>query len=315
MPALFFLAAVKPRKQPPTHISSIAQQQQLLSLPAPAHALCNVLYFAATAGLPRNVSARFSLGYYAVVLLPPNDCRIKYGQQYVDFTQGRLSFLAPGQLLSLENLGAAATDGWMLSIHPALLRHHPLGQRIGTYRFFSYSQRQGLRLSPDDEHWLTTLVQQVARESAAQGPAYSQDVLLSYLELLLNYANRCYQLQDRSPPLAPIDLLARVETLLEYGFSPEALQRTGLPTVRSLAAQLHLSPAYLSQLLRQHSGKSTQQLIHEKLLATAQLALATSTRSVSEIAYELGFSHPQSFTKLFKQKTNRTPLEFRQALW
>lgn len=306
---------MKPRKQPPIHISSIAQQQQLLSLPAPAHALCHVLPLAATAGLPPAVAARFSLGYYALVLLPPNDCRVKYGQQYVSFPEGRLSFLAPGQLLSLEHLGAPAAAGWMLAIHPGLLRQHPLGQRIGTYPFFSYSQRQGLRLAPADEHWLTNLVEQVAHECAAQGPAYSQDVLLSYLELLLHYVHRCYRQQASSPPQAPNDLLTRVEALLEHGFSEEALHRDGLPTVRSLAAQLHLSPTYLSQLLRQHSGKNAQQLIHEKLLATAQLKLATSARSVSEIAYALGFSHPQSFTKLFKQKTHRTPLAFRRALW
>jgi AraC-like DNA-binding protein len=193
------------------------------------------------------------------------------------------------------------------------MRHHALGQRIKEYGFFHYAVNEALHLSPREEKRVERLLRTIRREYRAPLDAFSQPVLLTQLELLLHYANRFYHRQFLTRQPANTDLLARFEAVVADYVHGSPLPEQGLPTVRYVAEQLHVSPAYLSDLLKKATGLNAQQHVHRVVIEKAKELLASSRLSVSEIAYRLGFEHSQSFSKLFKQKTRLTPLTFRQS--
>jgi AraC-like DNA-binding protein len=239
---------------------------------------------------------------------------MRYGQTYYDFDAGTMTFIAPGQVLSAVNPQQTEMTGWWLSVHPDFLRPYPLGTRIADYGYFSYATNEALHLSDKEDEMLAQLVAVLIKECASGIDAFTQDIVVTQIELLLNYCNRFYNRQFITRKAASADLLVRLEGLLEAHFNSLSATHTGLPTVQELAAGLSLSPGYLGDMLRSLTGMNAQQHIHNWIIERSKNLLATTSLSVGEIAYRLGFSYPQSFNKLFRNKTSQSPLEYRQSL-
>lgn len=253
--------------------------------------------------------------FYSITLKRNFNARMKYGQQEYDFDEGILFFMAPGQVLKIEveTSTPLAHSGWMLLVHPDFLWNTPLAKSIRQYEYFDYAVHEALFLSEKEETIIAGIMQTIQQEYYSNIDQFSQPVIIAQLELLLTYSDRFYHRQFITRKIANHQLLNRLESLLSSYFDSDDLIEKGLPTVQSIADTLHVSPNYLSGLLKVLTGQSTQQHIHDKLIEKAKEKLSTTDLSVSEIAYVLGFEHSQSFSKLFKSKTALSPLEFRQS--
>lgn len=201
----------------------------------------------------------------------------------------------------------------MLLIHPDFLWNAALAKTIKHYEFFDYSVNEALFLSEKEEAIIANILQNIEQEYQANIDKFSQDIIIAQLELLLSYSERFYHRQFITRKITNHQVLDRLEHLLNVYFDNNGVVKKGLPTVAYVAQELNVSPSYLSGLLKVLTGLNTQQHIHQKLIDKAKERLSTTRLSVSEIAYGLGFEHPQSFSKLFKTKTNLSPLEFRQS--
>jgi AraC-like DNA-binding protein len=292
-------------------INSISELYKFSGLPKPKHPLVGLIKLD---NVPVKITepANLVLNFYTVSLKRCIDSKMKYGQNYYDFDEGVLAFMEPGQIISVEEENQQP-QGWWLVFHPDLIRHYPLGKTIKNYGFFSYAVNEALHLSEDEEKMLETQLKNIETEYNHSIDQYSQDVMVSQIDLLLNYSNRFYNRQFITRKTASSDLLTKIESLLDDYFNNDKKLSQGLPTVLYFSAQLNLSPNYLSDMLRTLTGQSTQQHIHNKLIEKAKEALTTTNLSISEIAYQLGFEHPQSFSKLFKSKTKISPIEYRAS--
>lgn len=299
----------------PFVVNSISHQHQLLNLPAPEHPLISVIRFEDIKGAPANVevSGSFYMNFYSIAIKDECRCTYKYGQNYYDFEKGIMSFTAPRQLHEWIGAEQLPPSGWLLTIHPDLLRGYPLGQKIKEYGFFHYAVNEALMLSAKEEKMVDNILKNIKQEYRSVIDNFSQDVIISHIELLLNYSNRFYNRQFITRKHVNHDLLAKFETLLTAYIDGDQLSQKGLPTVKLISEQMNMSPNYLSDMLKKITGQSTQQHIHNLLIERSKDLLTNSGLTVSEIAYHLGFEYPQSFSKLFKQKTNISPLEFRTS--
>ncbi|NDI98467.1 helix-turn-helix transcriptional regulator [Flavobacterium sp. LaA7.5] len=299
----------------PHRIKTISQYHQYRGLPKPEHPLVSVLSFDSVNTIPATKSSSLVLDFYSIALKRNFSTKLKYkyGQQEYDFDDGILFFIAPGQVFSIEAEGAIKLSGWMLLIHPDFLWNAPLAKKIKQYEYFSYSVHEALHLSEKEEVMITGIIQNITQEYHSNIDKFSQDVIIAQLELLLTYAERFYQRQFITRKISNHKILDRLESILTEYFDNDNLAHKGLPTVQHIADVLNVTPNYLSGLLKVLTGQSTQQHIHNKLIEKAKEKLSTSNLSVSEIAYELGFEHSQSFSKLFRTKTNFSPLKFRQS--
>ena len=241
--------------------------------------------------------------------------KFKYGQQQYDFDEGTMFFMAPNQVfgIEVEKDKGLKRSGWMLLVHPDFLWHTPLAKTIKQYEYFDYSVNEALFLSEKEETTIIGIIQNIQQEYRSNIDKFSQDIIIAQLEVLLNYSDRFYHRQFITRKITNHTILNRLEDILTEYFNSDDLVKKGLPTVQYIAEALNVSPNYLSGLLKVLTGQSTQQHIHDKLIEKAKEKLSTTGLSVSEIAYELGFEHPQSFSKLFKTKTKLSPLEFRQS--
>lgn len=283
----------------------------MMGLPSPEHPLVSIIKFETIRNLPDDIPQSLVFNFYSIWLKKNYKGKMKYGQQYYDFDEGLMSFFSPGQVITREPNEELTHTGWWLIVHTDFLWNYPLARTIREYGYFSYAVNEALHLSEKEEAMIAGIMQGIEQEYRSAIDKFSQNVITSQLELLLNYADRCYHRQFITRKVANHDILNRLEkNLAEYLDSSKA-QELGLPTVQFLAEELHVSPVYLSDLLKTHTGKSTQQHIHDKLIEKAKEKLTTTNLSVSEIAYELGFEHPQSFSRLFRIKTNLSPMEFR----
>ncbi|SFW67096.1 AraC-type DNA-binding protein [Chitinophaga sancti] len=197
--------------------------------------------------------------------------------------------------------------------HPDFLAGYPLAKTIKNYGFFSYEVNEALHLSEKEEEILENIFKNIENEYQSNIDQFSQDVIIAHIELILQYSNRFYNRQFITRKIANNEILVRLEKLLDDYFNDDEKLVAGLPTVQQIAEHLNISPNYLSDMLRSITGQTTQHHIHEKLIEKAKELLTTSNLSISEIAYRLGFEYPQSFNKLFKKKTDISPLEFRQS--
>jgi len=255
------------------------------------------------------------LDFYSIALKRTSNTKIKYGQQGYDFDEGVLFFMAPSQVFSIEvdKDVIPKHSGWLLLIHPDFLWNTPLAKNIKKYAYFDYAVNEALFLSDKEEAIIYNIIQNIRQEYHSNIDRFSQDVIIAQLDLLFTYAERFYERQFITRKIVNHQVLDRLEKLLSGYFDSNDLAIKGLPTVQFISETLNISPGYLSSLLKVLTGQSTQQHIHNKLIEKAKEKLSTTRLSVSEIAYELGFEHPQSFSKLFKTKTNISPLEFRQS--
>lgn len=299
----------------PYRIKTITEYHRLMGLPKPEHPMISVINFETI--MPPVTSGQFSMifEFYSISMKRVHEVKYRYGQQSGDFEEGVLFFMAPGQLFTVDFGGGVSHRpvGWMIMIHPDFLWNTALAKTIKNYEYFSYSVYEALHLSEKEETMVTGIAQIMEQEYHANIDRFSENVIIAQLELLLTYAERFYQRQFITRKISNHEILARLEDLLSTYFNSGALAREGLPSVTSIAESLNISPSYLSGLLKNLTGQSTQQHLHNKLIELAKEKLSTTNLTVSEIAYELGFEHLQSFSKLFKTKTSQSPMEFRAS--
>ena len=296
---------------------SIADAHRSFGLPTPKHPLISLIGPSCSAVEGgQQPSGPHVLNFYKISYHPKLSGRLRYGQHYYDFDEGGLLFASPNQLIGSEDQQdkpAAVCSTYALLIHPDFFLGYPLAKKIRQYGFFSYSIHEALYLSENEKATVISIFEMIREELDSRIDDLSQDVVISQIELLLSYAQRFYKRQFITRKAVNNDILQRFEDLLEAYFSEETALNRGLPTVQYLAGQLNLSPSYLSDMLRSLIGQNAQQYIHDKLIEKAKEKLSTTNLSVSEVAYELGFGHSQSFSKLFKTKTNLSPSEFRRT--
>lgn len=300
----------------PIRIQTISEFHTLRGLPGPKHPLISVVNFADFKKRPQKGGQSLVFNFYSISVKRKMNQKYKYGQHEYDFDEGTMFFMAPNQVLRIDVEDEyRAPEGWMLMIHPDFLWNKPLAETIRKYEFFDYSVHEALFLSADEEVKIQQLVANIRHEYNTNIDTFSRNIILSQLETLLNYSDRFYQRQFITRDKANHQLVERLEKLLNGYFDSDEIILNGLPTVQYISDQLNISPGYLRSLLNLLTGQNTQQFIHQKLTDKAKEKLSTTNLSVSEIAYELGFEHPQSFSKFFKKTTNSTPLEFRQLFF
>jgi AraC family transcriptional activator of pobA len=297
----------------PYKFESLSDLHRVLGLPKPLHPLISLIDNMDNKVAPGNkLPDQFILSFYKISYKPNLQGKFKYGQHFYDFDEGGLFFVSPNQITgSHEN--NADHSGFTLFIHPDLLWNYPLAKKIKTYGFFSYSANEALHLSESEKATTISIFNIMEEELNSRIDDFSQDVIISQIELLLNYANRFYKRQFITRKAVNSDLLQKLEEILDEYFNNARSLSEGIPTVQYLSENLNISPSYLSDMLRSLTGQNAQQHIHNKLIEKAKEKLSTTNLSISEVAYELGFEHPQSFSKLFKTKTDLSPLEFRRS--
>ncbi|MBE9583362.1 helix-turn-helix transcriptional regulator [Mucilaginibacter sp. JRF] len=298
-------------KATPNRISSITEIHRLMGLPKPHHPLISIVDLE---GFKNDHDIDAVIFDLYVISMKRGCDNLFYGQQKYDFDEGLMGFMAPGQILRGEENGVPPNlEGWMLFIHPDFLWNTSLASKIRKYDYFGYATNEALFLSDKEETVINDIIRNIRNEYHSNIDKFSQDIIISNLETLLNYAERFYQRQFITRKITNSKILDRLEEVLTGYLNDEALLFKGVPTVQYLADTLNISSKYLSSLLKQLTGQTTQQMIHKKLIEKAKEKLSTTELSVSEIAYSLGFEHSQSFSKLFKSKTKLSPLEFRAS--
>lgn len=297
-------------------VKTISEFHRTRRLESPRHPLISIVNYADVSLAPELQGNSWVFDFYFVSLKRNIGAKIKYGQQAYDFDEGIMFFIAPGQVFSIERDATEAPaekSGWMLLIHPDFFWNTALAKNIKQYEYFGYTIHEALFVSKKEEDTMMAIIENIRQEYHANIDKFSQNIILSQIETLLNYSERFYNRQFITRKKANHQILDNLEEVLTDYFNSHDLIKKGLPSVQDIAGALNASPKYLSSVLKVLTGQTAQQHIHEKLLEKAKEKLTTTQLSVSEIAYHLGFEHPQSFSKLFKTKTGVSPLEFRQA--
>lgn len=301
----------------PLKIKSVQELLQLRGLPDTKHPLISLINISALPHPPKSQDLSVITDLYFIGISPSTQAclKMKYGRQEYDFDKGMMKFIAPGRVFSFnpDQAEEITLSGWLLLLHPDFLWNHPLAQKIKQYEFFDYAVNEALFLSDGEEKIINGLFQHIAQEYNSNIDKFSQGIIISLIESLLGYSERFYQRQFITREISHHGIVSQLDALLEKAFSPEVLKENGVPTVKDISARLNISPNYLSTLLKTLTGNSTQQHIQEKIIEKAKEKLMTTDLSVNEIAFELGFEYPQSFSKLFRTKTRLSPLEFRKS--
>lgn len=293
---------------------TISQFHRMSGLPQPEHPLVSLVDYGLVEYQTDEMEISWVQDFYTIGLKRNIQGKFRYGQQQYDFDEGLLSFVASGQLVHLTvEKPTERPTGFLLLIHPDFIWNTSLAKNMKRYAFFGYAVNEALFLSEKEEAIITDIFLNIQREYHANIDKFSQNIIIAQIELLLNYCERFYQRQFITRKKSSHQVLERLEVVLNEYFDNNDLIGKGLPTAQYIAGMLHVSPNYLGSLLKALTGQTTQQHIHNKLIEKGKERLSTTNLSVSEIAYELGFEHPQSFSKLFKSKTNLSPMEFRQS--
>ncbi len=296
-------------------INTISEYHNVMNLPKPEHPLISVLKFEEINYQEYKREGSIIHNFYSVALKKNFELKMKYGQNEFDFDAGVLHFMSPKQVLTIDSssLKELNHSGWLLLIHPDFLWNTPLSKKIKQYEYFTYNVAEALHLSEKEETLITDILEKITQEYRSNIDKLSQDVMIAQIELLLTYSERFYQRQFITRKIANHRILNQLEVLLTEYFGNEHLANQGIPSVHFIADKLNISANYLSRMLQHLTGQSTKHFIQDKLIELAKEKLSTSHASVSEIAYELGFEHSQSFSKLFKSKTHQSPIEFRNS--
>ena len=299
----------------PFRIKTISEFHKLWQLPKPEHPLISIVDYTHIDHSLVDADQPMILGCYSITIKRDLGVKMIYGQQSFDFDEGVMFFMAPNQVLRIEKepKNISNRSGWILLIHPDFLWNTLLAKTIKRYEFFQYAMHEALFLSEKEEEIVENIIKNIQMEYHSNIDTYSQNIIISQLETLLNYSERFYQRQFITRKVNNHKLLERLEDLLENYFNSDDLVKKGLPSVQFVADHLNVSTSYLSGLLKLLTGQSTQQHIQNRIIEKAKEKLSTTDLSVGEIAYELGFEYPQSFNKLFKMKTKLSPLEFRAS--
>jgi len=298
------------------HITSISQFHELLDLPAPEHPLISFIHDIGVHNKPELDEAlyniRFSSDMYTIMYKDKMSGSLGYGRNSYDFQEGTLIFTSPGHVFtSPKKEDMKANNGWTLLFHPDLLLKSNLGAKMEDYTYFSYEVNEALHLSTKEEALIFQVMDHIKTEYTQNIDQHSQLLILSNLELLLNYCMRFYDRQFYTRTNLHSDLVSAFEAKLKQYFSSGAIVENGLPTATYFGREMHMSTNYLSDLLKKESGKGIKEHIDGYIVRKAKNILLNSSQSVSEIAFSLGFDYPQSFTRMFKKKTGLSPNEFR----
>jgi len=296
-------------------IKSISEYHQAAGLPKPEHPLISVINLETVQQVPGTEPINLVFDFYSISLKRNCNTKFRYGQQRYDFDEGVMFFMSPGQVFGIE-VGKDVPirrTGWLLLVHPDFLWNTALAKTIKQYEYFDYSVNEALFLSDKEETAIIGIMQSIEQEYKSNIDKFSQNIIIAQLELLFVQSDRFYHRQFITRKITNHKILTRLEEILSNYFNSDDLVNKGLPSVQYVADKLNVSPNYLSDLLKVLTGQSTQQHIHDKLIEKAKEKLSTTDLSVGEIAYELGFEHSQSFSKLFKSKTDFSPLEFRKS--
>lgn len=296
-------------------LSGIYDFHKFARLPKPEHPLISLIDYSQVIYPSEFHEIKWVQDFYSIGLKHNVSKKFNYGQQAYDFREGVLALVAPKQVIHIEiDIEAEAKpSGWLLLIHPDFLWNSGLAKYISKYDFFGYNVNEALFLSEKEEAMVVEIFKSIQREYQANIDKFSQNIIITQIELLLQYTERFYERQFITRNITNHQILNRLEDLLRVHFTSENLMQNGVPTVQEIADRLHLSANYLSSLLKVLTGQSTQQHIQNKLIDKAKERLSTTELSISEIAFELGFEHPASFNKLFKNKTNQSPVAFRKS--
>lgn len=290
---------------------TISDLTRRLRLNAPSHPLITLVNYDEVTVDLRDAGSWVVLDFYKITFKRDFNGSVKYGPGTYDFKEGGMAFLAPGQVVQMT-ANPGDYQGYALYFHPDLLTHHSLAQRIHHYGFFNYTVAEALFLSAKEKLTMETLFQAISIELNNAIDQFSADVLISQLELLLNHSNRFYNRQFQTRKNMHHELISKMDEWLADRFDDAIIG--GLPSPHELAIHLNVSQRYLSDMLRSLTGKTTQQHIHLALIDKAKVLLNQTGLTTAEIAYRLGFEHPQSFNKLFKQRTNLSPVQYRDRL-
>jgi len=296
-------------------IKSITEYHRFRGLPKPEHPLISLVDYSLIQFTEEAQTLNIVMDFYSIALKRDIGAKIYYGQQTYDFDEGLMSFIAPGQVLRIERDPDSfnSGSGYLLQIHPDFLWGSALAQQIKKYSFFDYSIHEALFLSSREEETILSIFRNVKQEYHSNIDSFSQGLIVSQIELLLKYCERFYSRQFITRKISSHQMLTKVENFLNSYFSSQEQIEDGLLSVKKIADAMNVSSDYLSNMLKQLTGINAQEHIHQKLIEKAKEKLSTTSLSVSEIAYDLGFEYPQSFSKLFKIKTNVSPLEFRKS--
>lgn len=299
----------------PIRIKTISEYHQIMGLPKPEHPLISVINMDSIERQRNYQSISMVLDFYSISLKRNFNAKIKYGQQQYDFDEGIMFFISPGQVfgIEIEKGVEIKRSGWLLLIHPDFLWNTQLAKKMREYEYFDYSVHEALFVSDKEETTIISIMHHIQQEYHSNIDKFSQQIIISQIETLLNYAERFYHRQFITRKKANHQILERLEKLLADYFNNELLLKQGLPTVQYISESLNISPNYLRSMLKVLTGQNTQQHIHDKVIEKAKEKLSSTDLSISEIAYALGFEHSQSFSKFFKTKTSLSPMEFRQS--
>ena len=294
-------------------ISSITQGHEILGLPKPTHPLVSLVDYRKTPLRKRNFGdARIVIDLFNISMKGSVSGSIGYGRNSYDFEEGTMIFTSPGQVLtSVDHGNEMIDDGWSLLFHPDLLRKSELGRTIENYSFFSYEVHEALHLSDEERLAITDIAEKIEREYSGNIDKHSQKLIISNIELMLDYCTRYYDRQFYTRANLNSDVVSRFESLLKDYYTTGQALETGVPSVRYCGTQMAMSPNYLSDLLKKETGRSAQEHIHGYVINRAKNRLLGSVDSISQIAYSLGFEYPQHFSKIFKSKTGMSPAEYR----
>lgn len=296
-----------------THIKSIAQLHEAMGRSKPSHPLISIIDVSTIEIGEDLVGLKMTSDFYTIAL-KDKSCGLQYGRNHYDFNEGVLIFTAPNQVMSVEYTQELnEIQGWMLFFHPDLIRHTPLGEAIDDYSFFSYDVHEALHLSDIEQGIISDCVAMMDTEISERIDNHSQRVIVSSLELLLNYSLRYYERQFNTRTSQNKDLVSKMETLMKSYYKAGNFTTSGVPSVAYFADKVSLSANYLSDLLKKETGFSAKEHINNFIVDKAKTLLLNSSDSISGIAYTLGFNYPHYFSRLFKRKTGLTPQEYRQV--
>lgn len=294
-------------------IKTITEYHRAMGHAKPLHPLVSIIHLEDVEQLPFEEPVKLVYDFYCIALKKNAGIKFSYGQQHYDFNEGTMFFMAPNQVFSFQydEKSPEKPSGWALLIHPDFLWNTPLSNTIKWFEYFDYSANEALHLSEKEERTINSILSIIEQEYRSDIDKFSQDIIITQIESLLNYSERFYQRQFFTRKKASHQILTQFEKLLDACFKDEKTLENGIPTVQYISKQLHVSPNYLSRLLTTLTGKSTQHYVQDKVIEIAKEKLSTTDMSIGEIAYSLGFEYPQSFSKLFKSKTKQTPVAFR----
>ncbi|MEC8429563.1 MAG: helix-turn-helix transcriptional regulator [Pseudomonadota bacterium] len=294
-------------------VDSISLIHDMLGLEKPRHPLVSVITIDDRVTNYDYGDTTFAFGFYQVALKDGIRGQIQYGRNTYDFQEGTMVFSKPGQVMSFSTEEEQPKDkGWVLLFHPDLIRKSELGKHIDRYSFFDYDINEALHLSDQEKSSLSELAEKIQNECCQNMDRHTQKLIISNVELMLDYCMRYYDRQFYVRTNLNQDLASQFERQLKSYFESQQALDQGLPTVKFLGEVMNMSPSYLSDMLKKETGRTAQQHIQDAIVDRAKTLLLATTDQVSQVAYELGFEYPQHFSKMFKNHTGMSPGEYRK---